>query len=404
MSEKLKIFLSYHKATPLYKSDVFQPLTVGKCSIEGVPSDNSGDNISHLNPYYCELTGQYWVLKNYLKTCEEEYVGFAHYRRLPDLLRISDVDEPSVFGIDYSASLELFNELNSSDLYSCVSRYDVIVPCTNYMYEKTVNPVLKQGVKNYNVYDHFYSEHHNNLLDILKEVLGASQVLSECYAAEKSLFYNIYIMKKELLISYLEWMFSVLSKVGERIGGWEQDKYLRMAGFVSETLTNVWIKNHPELKVGYVPLYMVDFESEYIAKANEYHSLGKYGEEINVLRELLKITSDKYMVASAIAGLSGIKDDLIASVQYAKSGDDYYNLALIAQNIDAGLTSEFYEKAVSLSGNKDFALQYLGFADGIHNLELSKKAWDVLLKFDLTPDEQAKYKKFLKIYEIVNHI
>ena len=87
-SNNIKIFLVYHKNSSLYKSDIFEPIQVGaENSAEDLSmlKDNTGDNISELNPYYCELTGHYWVLKNYIPKANEEYIGFAHYRRLPDL-------------------------------------------------------------------------------------------------------------------------------------------------------------------------------------------------------------------------------------------------------------------------------------------------------------------------------
>lgn len=71
------------------------PLVVGG-HIEGELSDSTGINISKLNPYYCELTGVYWVIHN----TDHEFVGNAHYRRKwneqdvrnsrPDTLYVSD--------------------------------------------------------------------------------------------------------------------------------------------------------------------------------------------------------------------------------------------------------------------------------------------------------------------------
>jgi len=43
--------------------------------------DNSGENISHKNPFYGEYTFYYWYWKNLLKKKNEnEWVGFSHYR------------------------------------------------------------------------------------------------------------------------------------------------------------------------------------------------------------------------------------------------------------------------------------------------------------------------------------
>lgn len=52
------------------------PLVVGT-PLGGVLNDATGENISHLNPYYCELTGVYWVCRN----TDHPWVGNAHYRR-----------------------------------------------------------------------------------------------------------------------------------------------------------------------------------------------------------------------------------------------------------------------------------------------------------------------------------
>ena len=46
-------------------------------------SEKEGKNISHLNKFYGEATGIYWIWKNYLKKFKsDDWVGFCQYRRL----------------------------------------------------------------------------------------------------------------------------------------------------------------------------------------------------------------------------------------------------------------------------------------------------------------------------------
>ena len=72
-----------HKPYEMPKDAIYVPLQVGaalrkKSSL--VPTyarDDTGENISRKNPYYCELTGLYWAWKN----CSADYIGLVHYRR-----------------------------------------------------------------------------------------------------------------------------------------------------------------------------------------------------------------------------------------------------------------------------------------------------------------------------------
>lgn len=72
---KLKILVACHKAVEVFENDVYVPIHVGKAlhpNLElGFISDNIGDNISMKNPFYSELTAQYWAWKN----LDTEYVG-----------------------------------------------------------------------------------------------------------------------------------------------------------------------------------------------------------------------------------------------------------------------------------------------------------------------------------------
>ena len=58
---------------------IYTPLFVGRNGRDnfGYCSDDNGDNISSKNPYFCELTGLYWIWKQ----SKADIIGLCHYRR-----------------------------------------------------------------------------------------------------------------------------------------------------------------------------------------------------------------------------------------------------------------------------------------------------------------------------------
>ena len=87
-TKRIKIFVSAHKPAVFPKAASIIPIQVGA---ENAPvlfqdtlHDNEGDNISSLNPMYCELTAQYWAWKN----TDADYYGFCHYRRYFDFTNV----------------------------------------------------------------------------------------------------------------------------------------------------------------------------------------------------------------------------------------------------------------------------------------------------------------------------
>ena len=82
----VKVIIAAHKKYQMPHDDMYIPLHVGaegkldqdgKKLDLGYVKDNTGDNISKLNPSFCELTGLYWAWKN----IDADYIGLAHYRR-----------------------------------------------------------------------------------------------------------------------------------------------------------------------------------------------------------------------------------------------------------------------------------------------------------------------------------
>ena len=413
---KLKVFLSYHREFPVYKSDIFEPVQVGAALTDkdlGFIKDNRGDNISELNPYYCELTGHYYILKNYIDKCKENYIGFGHYRRILDITKISDAETPSIYGLNHTDSVKVFNSLEYSVL---IENYDIILPCKSYMYKDTVNPILKDGTLT--MYEQFKILHKNNLLDVLKEVLCEHfpeyfEAVNECYDSKKAWFYNIYIMKKEILKEFLTWEFAVLELIGQRTDSW--DKYPRMAGFLGERLINIWLKVNNGYKLGYVPVYMVDFDSEYIKRANTFDYIGRYDLEIEELKELYEYASNKFSVSFGILScylrqndFQNAKDCFRKAFYDCKSGGGCNKLAQMLLPFADEFKQEIidcYEKSVLIEpDNKMFAKNFLVFSEKLHDIELIYQGWQVLSKHGLTEKEKEDFQQFMKCYEYTTDI
>jgi hypothetical protein len=87
MNKDIKVIVATHKKYEMPKDEMYLPLHVGKKGKDeiGFKGDDTGENISNKNPYYCELTGLYWAWKN----LKADYLGLVHYRRHLSLKRKS---------------------------------------------------------------------------------------------------------------------------------------------------------------------------------------------------------------------------------------------------------------------------------------------------------------------------
>lgn len=205
------IFAMTHKKFIPPTDKMYTPLQVGKEGKQdlGYLGDNTGDNISHKNQYYSELTGMYWVWKNYRKS---DNVGICHYRRF----LVNDAGR-------------LFNE---REIEGILSHYDLITTKTLTM--------------RYPYYDGFSHNHNRKDLEVALTIIRDIHpeyydTLIEMVHKRETWFGNIMICKKTLYDEYCAWLFPIFFAMEKRIDVEEYDDYhKRVFGFISEFLLYVW--------------------------------------------------------------------------------------------------------------------------------------------------------------------
>lgn len=222
------------------------PIQVGKALANvdlGMQGDNTGDNISVLNPNFCELTAHYWYWKN----CEHsEYVGLNHYRRYFDFGGKAGSKHVAYANVSVSEAENFIKNIPDFDLL--FGKYDIVL--------------AKPNVYSFNLMSDYCRCHIREDYDILRDVI------SELYPAYAMTFeqvmkhynklshYNMFVTKRVLFEEYSEWLFNILFEVQKRVKISPYPSQARVFGYMSERLLNVWVK-HQNLKVKYEPVIKV---------------------------------------------------------------------------------------------------------------------------------------------------
>ena len=224
----VKIVVAAHKPYWMPSDRIYLPLHVGaagKKDADGRPldlgytRDDSGENISEKNPYYCELTGLYWAWKN----LNADYLGLVHYRR--------HFSNGKLWG-DKKNRVITGPELEK-ELMHCA----VLLPRPRNYWVET----------NYSQYAH---AHHAIDLDTTREILMErwpeyGKAFDATMRRTVGHRFNMFIMKKEILDAYCAWLFDVLFELEKRldISQYSQNDR-RVFGFVSERLLDVWLETN----------------------------------------------------------------------------------------------------------------------------------------------------------------
>lgn len=173
--------------------------------------DNEGENISHLNKHFCELTGLYWIWKH----ATEDYVGLVHYRR------------------HFLLPKDWVNVCRQNDA-------DVILPVPLY-----VNPSVAENYRERHTaadWDYLMDYFENHLpdeYDDIVRILGGN-LYSPC---------NMIIAKRAVLNELCSWMFQIIFNVYEQCKQFDLDRtpyQTRFPGFISERLITYYFESRRE--------------------------------------------------------------------------------------------------------------------------------------------------------------
>lgn len=240
--KNVTIYTSHHKPSAFLQSDLIVPIHVGKAisyNEIGCAGDDSGDNISFKNPFYCELTAQYWVWKN---AAPVDYVGFMHYRRHLNFSPRQDHAEDN-WGVVLADVIDDNYQqqfgLNDAAIELCLQDADIIVP------KKW--DVRAAGSKNnldhYRVSPHLHSQDYQTAIDCLlalyPEYVSAVKQFND---ATDGYYTNMFVMRQDIFNHYSQWLFSILDALEHRIAFnnyTAQEK--RVVGHISERLFNIYL-------------------------------------------------------------------------------------------------------------------------------------------------------------------
>lgn len=220
---KITVIVAVHKKYRMPRERCYLPLHVGK---EGKPDlgytgDNTGDNISQKNPYYCELTGLYWMWKN----IDSDYLGLVHYRRYFAIRKKSDKRD----------RFECI--LTEKQISALLKKSDILLPKKRHYYIE-------------NLYSHYAHTHYAEHLDYMREIIlekcpeyvsAFDDVMKRTYGH----MFNMFIMSREKCDAYCSWLFPLLEELEKRIDIEKYDSFqARLFGRVSELLLDVWLEKN----------------------------------------------------------------------------------------------------------------------------------------------------------------
>ena len=236
---RIQIVVAAHKLYPMPRDPVYLPVQAGRALHEplGFTGDNSGENISAKNPYYCELTCLFWAWKN----LDADALGLCHYRRY---------FKGRLFGSKWERIL------TGEQVEKLLSKVPAVLP-------KKRNYYIETG------WSQYAHAHHEEDLIAVRAILEAQYpayvpAFDRTLGRTKGHRFNMFIMRREALDDYCTWLFGVLAELEAKLDISEYSSNdQRVFGFVAERLLDVWIETEG---VPYCECPVIHMESQHWLK------------------------------------------------------------------------------------------------------------------------------------------
>ena len=234
----VKLLCVYHQPAPILKNEAVYPIHAGRALLDEqvkngriskqqahwlqkhLPGDDTGDNISNLNPYLNEMTAVYWAWKNYDKLDNPDYIGLMHYRR--QFWLKTDLTAP-----DYLTAIGC----TTPDILQIMHGYDAA--CLT-LHDK--QETLRQHLQ-------LFGDEKllDTALDVFKETEPerVEEYRRLCEKQFVTAMRNMFILPRETFFHYCGWIFSILFELQKR----DQGFYIkRNAGYAAEILTTLYLQ------------------------------------------------------------------------------------------------------------------------------------------------------------------
>ena len=234
LEDKVSIYILTHKKiSEQYDETLYIPLLNGSALLDedfGYTRDDTGKNVSKLNPYLAELTGEYWVWKN----SKSEIVGFCHYRR-------------------WFVKNLFMKKISKDDVINSLKRYDIILPQKTRLPKTEINlikeslernPDYGASLEDYKILGNYLKKNQPKYYNNYKKIMNGK----EAY------FNTMFITTKKTADDYFSWLFSIFNDLKSEIDFKNHaPNNKRVFAFFCEILLSVYVEtNNLKIKEYYL--------------------------------------------------------------------------------------------------------------------------------------------------------